>query len=319
MKTIKNFKRGFVFMAGLIPLLEDLLGIKYPVLLGGMAGITGPGLASAVSEAGGLGTIAGATETGSSLSEQIKRMRSLTGKPFAVNIPLLMSRSVELVDTVIKEKVKIVITAAGTPEKFTGSLKSAGITVIHVVPSPQSALAAEEAGVDAVIAEGFESGGAASIFEIGTLALVPQVVDAVKIPVIAAGGIADARGYLAARILGAAGVSLGTAFLASRECRRVGKELKEQLLKAGASDTAIAARGLHGFRALKNKAYHEIEKMVLEGAGRETLLNIIFSSDYTNPENFLSCGQGVGLVREIKSVREIIEGMVKGAETILKN
>jgi len=306
-------------MTSLKPTLENLLGIKYPVLLGGMAGITDPELASAVSEAGGLGTIAGVTETGHTLSEQIKKMRTLTDKPFAVNIPLLINRAGDLVDTVIKEKVEIVITAAGAPEKFIDLLKTAGITVIHVVPSPQLAHAAEDAGVDAVIAEGFESGGAASRFEIGTLALVPQVVDTVKIPVIAAGGIADARGYLAARILGATGVSLGTAFLASRECRRVGKALKEQLFEAGASNTAIVARGLHGFRALKNRAYSDIEKMVLEGADKETVMNVIFSSDYTNPENFLSCGQGVGLIREAKSAREIIEGMVKGAESILNN
>ncbi len=300
-------------------ILKGMLGIKHPILLGGMSGICDYLLASAVSQAGGLGTLAGSMHTGDTISEQIKRLRDLTDKPFAVNIPVAYSKAGDLVDAVIREAVGIVITAAGNPRVFTGQLKAAGITVIHVVPTPELARRAEEAGVDAVIAEGFESGGMASKFEIGTLALVPQVVDAVKVPVIAAGGIADARGYLAARVLGAAGVSLGTAFLASRECLRIGSPYKELLIKSGAPDTGILARGVHAVRALKNDFYHSVEKMLAEGAGKEEVISFILSSrDLTGGKGVLSCGQGVGLIKEIKSVREIIEDIIEGAEETLR-
>lgn len=301
------------------PALEGMLGIKHPILLGGMSGICDHVLASAVSEAGGLGTLAGAMQTGDTISDEIEKLRNLTDKPFAVNIPIAYYKAGELVDAVIKEGVRVVITAAGNPGVFTGVLKAVGITVIHVVPTPDFARKAEEAGVDAVIAEGFESGGMASKFEIGTLALVPQVVDAVRIPVVAAGGIADARGYLAARALGAAGVSLGTAFLASRECRRIGSPYKELLINSEAMDTAIVARGVHAVRALKNEFYYAVEKKMSERAGKEEIINYIFSSrDLTGGKGILSCGQGVGLIREIMSAREIIEGITEGAEAVLR-
>jgi len=298
--------------------VERLLGIKYPVLLGGMAGITDHALTSAVSEAGGLGTLAGALETGDTMSAQIKKTRELTGKPFAVNIPIHSGKAEELVEAVIRDDVRIVITSAGDPGVFTKRLKEAGITVIHVVPTPRLARRAEEAGVDAVIAEGFESGGRASKFEIGTLALIPQVSDAVKIPVIAAGGISDARGYLAARILGASGVSIGTAFLACRECRRIGDLYREKLLAADASDTAIAARGLRPSRVLKNSFYHTVEQKLADGSSQEEIMHLIYSQDLAGEERFFSCGQGVGLIKNIRSAGEIIQDIVGGAGKILR-
>ncbi len=298
--------------------LEKLLRIEYPILLGAMARITDPVLVSAVSEAGGLGTLAAATETPDSLAVRIAETRSLTKKNFAVNIPLLV-RGGELVDTAIKEGVKVVITAAGNPRLFTKKLKDAGCTVLHVVPSPKMAMTAEEAGVDAVIAEGFESGGKASPLEIGTFALVPQVVDAVRVPVIAAGGISDARGYLAARVLGAAGVSMGTAFLASRECVKIGDTYRRQLLAADAADTAIVARNILGMRAIKNRRFEELENTVANGIKKEDLIRLMFSSDlFADKDDLFSCGQGVGLIREIKSVKEIIDGIITGAERICK-
>lgn len=300
-------------------IIEKLLNIKHPILLGGMAGISDPVLASAVSEAGGLGTLAGAKETGASLAGQIQRTRELTDKPFAVNIPLFAKTAKQLVETVINEKVKVVITAAGDPAIYTKHLKMAGCKVIHVVPTPKLAERAEDEGVDAVIAEGFESGGAASPYEIGTLVLIPRVVDMVKIPVIAAGGITDARGYLAALVLGAAGVSLGTAFLFSRECHKIGDSYREQLIMADTPDTAIVARGIMGVRILKNGLYHDIEKMVAEGAGRDKIISRLFSIDLMAAgDGFFSCGQGVGLRRNINTVKEIIDEMTGGAERLLR-
>jgi enoyl-[acyl-carrier protein] reductase II len=297
--------------------LSRLLGIRYPILLGGMARISDPILTAAVSEAGGLGTLAAAMETQKSLVQQIRQTRKLTPQPFAVNIPVLIKSPATIVDTVINAGIKVVVTSAGDPRILSARLKAAGILIIHVVSSPEHASRAESAGVDAVIAEGFESGGKASVAEIGTLALIPQVVDAVKIPVIAAGGICDARGYLAARILGAEGVSLGTIFLASKECRKIGAGYREQLISAGVTDTAIAARDVFAIRLLKNNSFHKLETMISKKTALETIRNFIFSSDLMDPEGLISCGQGVGQIREIKTVREIIDDMVTGAEKIL--
>ncbi|MDQ1005303.1 enoyl-[acyl-carrier protein] reductase II [Neobacillus niacini] len=293
--------------------IGTLLGIKHPILLAGMAGISDAVLAAAVSNAGGLGTIAGAMETSKSLSEQIKRIRELTDKPFAVNIPLLFDHTEELVETVIKERVKVIITAAGDCQLYTERLKAAGCIVIHVVPSPKQAKKAEDVGVDAVIAEGFESGGAASPYEIGTIALIPQVVDSVNIPVIAAGGIGDARGYLSSFILGASGVSLGTVFLTSKEAQKASSLYKEMLLNSGAADTAIAAKGVLGIRLLKNNLYYEIDRLINNGADRNEIKFLISSRN----SELLSCGQGVGLIENIRSVYDIIEDLISGAKEII--
>ena len=298
--------------------LGQLLGIRYPILLGGMRRITDPFLTAAVSNAGGLGTLAGATETATSLADKIQETRKLTANSFAVNIPVVMKNSSELVEILIQENVEIAITSAGNPRLFTERLKAMDIVVIHVVPSPELARKAESEGADALIAEGFESGGRASRVEIGTMALIPQVTEAVNIPVIAAGGITDSRGYLAARILGAAGVSLGTAFLASKECHKIGHGYKKQLLSATAADTFIGDRKYLGIRVLRNNFYDTLDKMFTEKSDPEDIRKYIISSDLMAEEGLFSCGQGVGLINEIKSVRQIIEDIVQGSQNILQ-
>jgi enoyl-[acyl-carrier protein] reductase II len=305
-------------LAGLTNILENLLNIRYPILLGAMAGITDPILASAVSEAGGLGTLASVMQTGESLKALIRETRRLTNKPFAVNIPVHSRNASELVDTVIAEKVGVVITPAGSAKIFTAKLKKAGIIVIHLVSTPSMAKKAEEAGVDAVIASGFDAGGMVSQYHIGTLSLVPQVVDAVKIPVIAAGGIADARGYLAARVLGACGVSLGTAFLASKECHKIGNAYREGILKADAADSVIVNTGLYNAHVIKNDFYYKLQEMISRGASHEEIAKMVYKKDQVDEERLFICGQGVGLIKEIKSVSQIIQEMIKGSEAILK-
>ncbi len=249
--------------------ITELFKIKYPIALGGMAGVTDAKLAAAVSEAGGLGTIAGATESAESLATEIRRLRDITKLPFAVNIPLMAPQAKDLIQVVIESKVPVVITAAGSPAVFTASLKQAGSRVMHVIPCVDAAKKAEGAGVDAVIAEGFESGGFASPFEVGTLALIPQVVDAVRIPVLAAGGVVDARGYAACRILGADGVSVGTAFLATAECTKIGSAWREQILSGRDVSTKILARGIAPIRMLANQWTEELEKLISEGVTKK--------------------------------------------------
>jgi len=298
--------------------LTQLFDTKFPIALGGMAGITDAALAAAVSEAGGLGTIAGAKESADTLKEEIDRLRRLTERPFAVNIPLVVPQARELISAVIQKNVPIVITAAGNPSLYIDTLKAAGIKVLHVVPSVDSARRAEDAGVDAVIAEGFESGGFASPYEIGTLALIPQVVDSIKIPVIAAGGIADARGYAACLILGAEGASVGTAFLATRECSRIGSAWRSQLLNGNDLATRIIAREVMPVRMLINASAERLEKLVAEGASRRDVLNYIFTTDTMDSQDgAFPCGQAVGLIREIRTVKEVIENIAHGSKVLL--
>jgi len=297
--------------------LAQLFDTKFPIALGGMAGITDAALAAAVSEAGGLGTIAGAKESAETLKEEIDRLRRLTERPFAVNIPLVVPQVQELISAVIQKKVPIVITAAGNPSLHIETLKAAGIKVLHVVPSVDSARRAEDAGVDAVIAEGFESGGFASPYEIGTLALIPQVVDAIKIPVIAAGGIADARGYAACLILGAEGASIGTAFLATRECSRIGSAWRSQLLNGNDLATRIIARGVMPVRMLINASAERLEKLVAEGASRRDVLSYIFTTDTMDSQDgAFPCGQAVGLIKDIRTVKEVIENIAHGSKVL---
>jgi enoyl-[acyl-carrier protein] reductase II len=299
--------------------ITELFNIKYPIALGGMAGVTDAKLAAAVSEAGGLGTIAGATESAESLAAEIRRLRDITALPFAVNIPLIAPQSKDLIQVVIENKVPVVITAAGSPAVFTAALKQAGSRVVHVIPNVDAAKKAEGAGVDAVIAEGFESGGFASPFEIGTLALIPQVVDAVRIPVLAAGGIVDARGYAACRILGADGVSVGTAFLATVECTKIGSAWREQILNGRDVSTKILARGIAPMRMLANRWTEELEKLVSAGVTRKEIMKFIFSGDPMSSEDGpFACGQAVGLVRKIRTVKEVMDDFVVGSEELLK-
>lgn len=299
--------------------VTEMLKILHPIALGGMAGVTDAPLVAAVSEAGGLGTIGAFKETGEGLARQIGQVKALTGKPFAVNVPLVVPQAPDLVSVVLEQRVPVVVTAAGNPAAHTGKFRDAGIRVIHVVPCVDQARRAEDAGVDAVIAEGFESGGFGSPYEIGTLALVPQVVDAVRIPVLAAGGVADARGFAACLILGAEGVSVGTAFLMTKEASRVGSAWRRGMLEAGDTSTKIAARGIAPFRILINSYTKPFEEKVAAGASRKDIVGEIISSDWSGDQDGLfTCGQAVGLLREVRTVKEVIDDFVNGAEKIFK-
>ncbi len=299
--------------------MTELLAIRHPIALGGMAGVTDAAMAAAVSEAGGLGTIAAARESASSLRSEIRRLKDLTDRPFAVNVPLMLTKASDLIDVIIGEKVPAVVTAAGNPAEFAGVLKEEGIIVLHVVPSVDLARRAESAGVDAVIAEGLESGGFASPYEIGTIALIPQVADAVKIPVIAAGGIADARGLAACLLLGAEGASIGTAFLATYECRRIGTAWRRQVLNGLDTSTKIVARGLMPVRLLVNRSSQELEQILAAGGSKKEIQDFIFSADWMGDEDGpFPAGQGLGLIHAMQTARQLIESLVFGAEELLQ-
>lgn len=310
--------------------LCDLLGIEYPIIQGGMVWIANAELAAAVSNAGGLGLIsptAGMNRNGSqveNLKKQIEIARSLTTKPFGVNLPILNNPQIEdLVATVIDAKVKVVVTAAGNPALYTNRLKEAGIKVLHVVAAVRHAQSAERRGVDAVIAEGYEAGGHNGLDELTTFTLIPQVVDAVKIPVIAAGGIADARGVVAALALGADGVQMGTRFVATYECI-AHPNFKEAIVKASDTDTVITGRKIGPTRILKNEVAAKLLEMEAAGASVEELLAFIgssrsragqFEGDMVNGQAY--CGAIAGMIKEIKSVSQVIQDIVTNYETVL--
>jgi enoyl-[acyl-carrier protein] reductase II len=310
--------------------LCDLLGIEYPIIQGGMVWIANAELAAAVSNAGGLGLIsanAGMSLNGDqveNLKKQIEITKGLTSKPFGVNLPILNNPQIEaLVDAVIKAKVKVVVTAAGNPALYTSRFKEAGIKVLHLVAAVRHAQSAERRGVDAVIAEGYEAGGHNGLDELTTLTLVPQVVDAVAIPVVAAGGIADARGVVAALALGADGVQMGTRFVATRECA-AHQNFKDAIVKASDTDTAITGRKLGPTRILKNEIATKLLDMEATGASAEELLAFIgssrsrtgqFEGDLANGEAY--CGSIAGMIKEIKSVAEIIQNIVDDYDAVL--
>lgn len=240
-------------------MINQLLGIKYPIFQGAMAWISHSSLVSAVSNAGGLGVLAGGNLTKEQAREEIKKIKALTDKPFALNIMLMNPAADDLADLVLEEGVKIVLTGAGNPGKYMEKWKSAGVIVIPVVPSVALARRMERLGADAVVAEGTEAGG--HVGELTTMALVPQVVDAVKIPVIAAGGIADNRGYRAALALGASGVQVGTAFVVAHECE-VSENYKDRLIAANDTDSMVTGRITgHPVRIVKNKFARQLREI----------------------------------------------------------
>ncbi|MBN2462162.1 MAG: nitronate monooxygenase [Dehalococcoidia bacterium] len=310
--------------------LCDLLGIEYPIIQGGMVWIANAELAAAVSNTGGLGLIsptAGMSHDDDqveNLKKQIEIAKSLTSKPFGVNLPILNNPQIEdLVTTVINAKVKVVVTAAGNPALYTSQFKEAGIRVLHLVAAVRHAQSAEKRGVDAVIAEGYEAGGHNGLDELTTFTLIPQVVDAVAIPVVAAGGIADARGVVAALALGADGVQMGTRFIATRECA-AHQNFKEAILQANDVDTAITGRKLGPTRILKNEVATKILEMEAAGASVEELLTFIgsgrsrtgqFEGDIVNGEAY--CGSIAGMIKEIKSVSEVIKSIADSYDTVL--
>lgn len=303
--------------------INEQLGIKYPIFQGGMAWVADASLAAGVSNAGGLGIIAAMNSNGEQLRAEIKKARELTDKPFGVNIMLMSPFVQEVAQVVVEEKVPVVTTGAGNPGKYMKAWNEAGIKVIPVVPSTALAKMAERNGAFAVIAEGGESGG--HVGDLTTMALVPQVVDAVSIPVIAAGGIADGRQVAAAFILGAVGIQVGTRFLVAEECT-ISQEYKKKILKAKDIDTVVTGKRLgHPVRSIKNsftreytKAEYdssnvsdeELEKMglgVLRMAAREGEVS----------KGCVLAGQVASMVKKEQPAKEIIEELFEGAEKVL--
>lgn len=301
----------------------ELLGIKYPIFQGGMAWISESSLASAVSNAGGLGIISCVNAGSEIIRQEIRKCKTLTDKPFAVNIMLQAPNAAEIAQMVIDEGVPVVTTGAGSPAKYMEGWLAAGIKVIPVVAAASLALRMERLGAVAVVAEGGESGG--HIGEMNTLALVPNVVDAVSIPVLAAGGIGDGRGIAAAFMLGAEGVQCGTRFLGATECI-IHQTYKEKLLAASETDTIVTGKTLcHPVRALKTpftKKFASMEKdpqvtpeQILE-YGSGSLRKAVQNGDELYG-SFMA-GQSVGMVKEIKPAAEIIGEMISDAETLLR-
>ena len=302
--------------------ITKLLGIKYPVFQGAMAQIARYQLASAVSNAGGLGIIASGGMSPEQLREEIVNCKKYTDKPFAVNLMLMMHNINEIIDVVIEEGVGIVTTGAGTPRKYMPKLKEAGIKVIPVIPSVKAAKKMEELGCDAVVVEGMEAGG--HVGESTTMALLPQVTSAVNIPVIAAGGIADGRGVAAAYCLGASGVQMGTVFLATEECP-VSENYKNAIIEAVDTSTTLTGTKFGApVRGIKNeltKRYHELEEksstlMELEELTLGSLRKAAYEGDVENGS--IMSGQIAGLVNEIRPVKDVIEGIFEEAKKVLE-
>ncbi len=302
--------------------ITELLGIQYPIIQGGMAWVAECHLAAAVSNAGGLGLIGAANAPAEWVREQIREAKRLTDQPFGVNIMLMSPYADEVARIVAEEQVKVVTTGAGNPEKYIGMWKDAGVRVIPVTASVALAKRMERCGADAVVAEGCEAGG--HIGESTTMVLVPQIADAVKIPVIAAGGIADGRGIAAAFMLGARGVQMGTRFVVTDECI-VHDNYKEKILKASDIDTRVTGRTTgHPVRALRNEttrkyldleksgaSFEELEKLTLGG-----LRKAVVDGDVKTGS--VMAGQSAGMVKERMSCKQLIEKLVREADALMK-
>lgn len=302
--------------------LTQLLGIEAPIMQGGMAWVAEYHLASAVSEAGGLGLIGAGGAPTDFVREQIRKTRELTDKPFGVNIMLMNPEADGIAQVVCEEGVRVVTTGAGNPAKYMKQWKDAGIAVIPVVASTAMARLMERAGADAVVAEGMESGG--HIGQLTTMTLVPQVVDAVSIPVIAAGGIGDGRGLAAARMLGAEGVQIGTRFLLAKETR-IHENYKKKVLQAKDIDTVVTGLSTgHPVRSLRNSMTREYLRLEQEGADFETLERLglgalrraVVEGDVTG--GTVMAGQIAGMLKEELSCREILEEIVTQAEELMR-
>lgn len=311
--------------------LTRLLGIKYPIIQGGIQWLATAQLASAVSEAGGLGIITSRSfPDQETLRKEIRRLKEMTEKPFGVNLSMLPElteeeRTEEILQVIIEEFVPVVETAGGSPEPFIQKLKKEGIKVIHKVPAVRYAKTAESLGVDAVTIVGFECGGHPGMDEVASSVLIPTTVDSVRIPVLAGGGIADARGFIAALALGAEGVVIGTRFVATQECPAHAR-IKEWFLKARETDTMIIQRSIRNtVRAIRNQAAEKVFFMEERGASLQELMTVISGQigkkalqEGDLEGAIIPCGQCVGLIHEIKSVKEVIEEIIQGAKSILE-
>lgn len=296
--------------------VTQLLGIEYPIIAGAMAWISEAHLAAAVSNAGGLGVIAGGNADRETISKELKKMATLTDKPYALNVMLLSPHADDMISLAIEHQVPIVITGAGSPGKYISALKEAGIKIIPVVPSVALARRMESLGVDAIIAEGTEAGG--HVGELTTMALIPQICDSVSIPVIAAGGIGDGRGMAAAFMLGARGVQVGTRFLVAKECR-VHQHYKDMIITAKDTSTAVTGRSTgHPVRIIKNKLYRQYLALEKDGAspqdldklGEGTLRKAAVEGDIAYGS--IMSGQIAGLITKEESACDIIQSFLTG-------
>lgn len=298
----------------------DLFGIEFPIIQGGMAWVSTAPLAAAVSNAGGLGIIGCGGMAPEVLAEQIRETRKLTDKPFGVNLLLTHRRLEECFEIILADPPAVVTTGAGSPGKFIPAFKEKGIKVVPVVPSVALAQRMERAGADALVAEGTEAGG--HVGELTTMVLVPQVVEAVGIPVVAAGGIIDARGLVAALALGAQGVQMGTRFLSAFETE-IHSNVKEAVVKAKDRDTMVTGRSTgHPVRVIKNKLSKELERLDLENKpeeleelGRGKMRRAMTDGD--TQWGSLMCGQGAGMVKMLQPVAEIIEEIISESDKII--
>ena len=300
--------------------ITQLFNIKYPIIQGGMIWASGYKLASAVSNSGGLGLIGAGSMYPEVLREHIQKCKKATNKPFGVNIPMLYPNSEEVINIVVEEGVKIVFTSAGNPKTWTSFLKEKGITVVHVVSSSIFALKAQETGVDAIVAEGFEAGGHNGRDETTTLTLIPMVREKIQIPIIAAGGIATGRGMLAAMILGADGVQVGSRFAASIESSSH-NNFKQKIVDIKEGDTQLTLKELAPVRLIKNKFYQDVQDLYEKCPSKEDLVQLLgrarakkgmFEGDLEEGE--LEIGQIAGLIHEILPVEQIIQQMIADFE-----
>ncbi len=297
--------------------ITELFNIKYPIIQGGMVWVSGYKLASAVSNAGGLGLIGSGSMYPEMFREHVQKCKQATDKSFGVNIPMIYPNIEELIDIVIAEGVKIVFTSAGNPKLYTSKLKDHGITVVHVVSSLKFALKAQEAGVDAVVAEGFEAGGHNGREESTTITLIPLIADKIKIPLIAAGGIATGKGMLAAMSLGADGVQVGSRFAACHESS-AHDLFKKRVVETGEGETMLTLKEIAPVRMIKNEFYSEIVDLkqkdqsveaLKDLVGKRRLKHGIFEGDLVN--GMLEIGQVASLINEIESAQEIVEDIVQ--------
>lgn len=300
--------------------ITRLFNIKYPIIQGGMIWNSGYKLASAVSNSGGLGLIGAGSMYPEVLREHIQKCKKATDKPFGVNVPLLYPNIEEIINIIVEEEVKIVFTSAGNPKTWTSLLKEKGITVVHVVSSSKFALKAQEAGVDAIVAEGFEAGGHNGREETTTFTLIPMVKEQISIPLIAAGGIATGSGMLAAMVLGADGVQIGSRFAASAESSSH-ENFKKRIVDTKEGDTQLTLKELAPVRLIKNKFYQDLQDLYARCAtveelkillGRARAKKGMFEGDLDEGE--LEIGQVAGLIHDIKSVEEIITEIIKDFE-----
>ena len=305
--------------------ITQLFNIKYPIIQGGMIWNSGYKLASAVSNAGGLGLIGAGSMYPEVLREHIQKCKKATDKPFGVNVPMLYPNIEEIIQIIIEEEVKIVFTSAGNPKTWTSYLKERGITVVHVVSSSKFALKAQEAGVDAVVAEGFEAGGHNGREETTTFTLIPMVKEQISIPLIAAGGIATGRGMLAAMVLGADGVQMGSRFAASFESS-AHDNFKKTIIETKEGDTQLTLKELAPVRLIKNKFYNDIQELYSRCPSIEDLKALLgrarakkgmFEGDLVEGE--LEIGQIAGLIHNVKSVESIINEVIQEFQIVSKD